>query len=91
MEPKTRGRLERDAAADGGFRFFDPNGREVATAGVPLVPPPYPIDALHAQHQARGITIDATTNAIRWDGRPPDYAHAVWSLMAQPEVLLTAP
>lgn len=73
-------RLERTATGHG-FRFFFPDGREVDASGVPISPGPRPVDTLRAQHQARGLLIDATTNAIHWDGRRTDYDHVVWSLM----------
>ena len=74
-----------ECAATGGFRFFRPDGSEIAVADVPPALGPHPVDALHEQHRARGIAINAATNAPRWDGRPPDYDHIVCSLMPPPE------
>jgi hypothetical protein len=73
-------RMESDGA--GGFRFFRPDGWEV-TAACPVRPlPPDPVQTLRAQHRASGIAIDASTGFPRWDGRPPDYDHAVFCLVA---------
>jgi hypothetical protein len=71
--------MESDDA--GGFRFFRPDGREVTATSTPPVLAGNPVDALHAQHQADGIAIDAQTAFPRWDGRPVDYDHAVCCLM----------
>jgi len=75
-------RLEGDGA--GGFRFFRPDGREVTER---VVPPPVaadPLGALCVRHRADGIVIDASTSFPRWDGRAPDYEHAVFCLAGQP-------
>jgi len=39
------------------------------------------MDVLRAQHGTAGIAIDAHTGFPRWDGRPPDYDHAVFCLV----------
>jgi Domain of unknown function (DUF222)/HNH endonuclease len=74
-------RLERDGP--GGFRFFRPDGREVTAAGAAPALPAEPVDALRAHHRAHGIAIDAWTGFPRWDGRAPDYDHAVFCLVGQ--------
>ena len=65
-----------------GFRFFRPDGRDVMGFGSPALPRD-PISALRAGTRAEGIAIDAHTGFPRWDGRPPDYDHAVFSLMGR--------
>jgi HNH endonuclease len=72
-------RLEPDGAD--AFRWFRPDGAELPVAGGPAEIGWDPIGALRAEHQARGLVIDAGTNAIGWDGRPADYDLAVWLLM----------
>jgi hypothetical protein len=72
-------RMESDGA--GGFRFFRPDGREVAATAASPTLPDDPVDTLRAQHRADGITIDAWTGFSRWDGRPADYDHAVFCLV----------
>jgi hypothetical protein len=77
-------RMERDGA--GGFRFFRPDGREV-TAAVPApMPSGDPVEALRAGHRLDWIAIDAWTGFPRWDGRPPDYDHAVFCLVGAASV-----
>jgi hypothetical protein len=73
-------RAEADGA--GAFRFFRPDGTELL--GASAAPPPMadPVDRLRAAHVAAGIAIDARTGFPRWDGRPADYDHAVFCLMA---------
>jgi hypothetical protein len=69
----------------GGFRFFRPDGREVA-APVPQVSFGDPVDALRAQHRSEGLAIDAWTGFPRWDGRRLDYDHAVFCLVGTSSV-----
>jgi hypothetical protein len=65
----------------GGFRFFRPDGFEVtATCFAPPLPLD-PVERMREQHEAAGIAIDARTAFPRWDGRPPDYDHAVYCLI----------
>lgn len=71
-------RLERAAA--GGFRVFDPRGRELPQSGERQLLPPTAVEALRAQARAAGIAIDATTSLPRWDGSRPDYDQIVWCL-----------
>ncbi len=76
-------RVEADGA--GGFRFFRPDGTELlGSCAVPMLPTD-PIDALRARHREAGIAINAQTGFPRWDGRPPDYDHAVFCLTARQE------
>jgi hypothetical protein len=70
--------MESDGA--GGFRFFRPDGREVRVAAAAPALTGDPADTLRAQNRAAGIGIDARTGFPRWDGRPPDYDHAVLCL-----------
>jgi hypothetical protein len=72
-------RVESDGA--GGFRFFRADGCELTAAGAAPVPSSDPVDALRAQHREAGIAIDARTSFPCWDGRPPDYDHAVSCLV----------
>ena len=76
-------RLEPDGA--GGFRFFRPDEREVTVAVPSPALPPEPVEALCAQHRADGIAIDRWTNIPDWDGKAPDYDHAVFCLASQEE------
>jgi hypothetical protein len=69
-------RIVQDASGD--VRFFRPDGREV----VAPLPELIPVGALGARLRADGIIIDTETNTPHWDGRPADYDHVVWSLMA---------
>jgi Domain of unknown function (DUF222)/HNH endonuclease len=72
-------RLEPDATR--GFRWFRPDGSEIAVSGAPPEIGSDPIATLRAEHHTRGLVIEAATNVIGWDGRPADYGLAVWSLM----------
>jgi hypothetical protein len=76
-------RMDSDGA--GGFRFFRPDGWEVTASSAAPRLPTDPVDALRAQQRAAGIAIDARTGFPRWDGRPPDYDHAVLCLVAGQE------
>jgi hypothetical protein len=76
-------RVEGDGA--GGFRFLRPDGLEVTAATAAPALPADPVDALRVQHSAAGIAIDTHTGFPRWDGRPPDYDHAVFCLVGRQE------
>jgi hypothetical protein len=65
----------------GNWKFLRPDGREVATSGVPVGFWLDPIEALRRRAREDGIAIDPTTNESRWDGRPVDYGLVVWSMM----------
>ena len=76
-------RVEADGA--GGFRFFRPDGAEVAVwCDAPSVGA-RPVDELRGRHRAAGIAIDPQTGFPRWDGRPPDYDQIVFCLTASQE------
>jgi uncharacterized protein DUF222/HNH endonuclease len=64
----------------GGFRFFRPDGSEVAVSAPPAVCGDA-VAALREQH--RDLAIDARTSFPRWDGRPVDYDHAVFCLVGR--------
>ena len=72
-------RVESDGA--GAFRFFRPDGFEVTATSAPPLLAGDAVDVLRAQHRTAGIAIDARTGFPRWDGRPPDYDHAVFCLV----------
>jgi hypothetical protein len=74
-------RMEGDGA--GGFRFFRPDGREV-TASPPPPGPLDPVETLRERHHAAGLALNAGTACPRWDGRAPDYDHAVFCLLSAP-------
>jgi hypothetical protein len=75
-------RVESEGA--GGFRFFRADGCEVAAACSAPALSTAPVDALRARHRADGMVIDARTGFPSWDGRPPDYDHAVFCLTQYP-------
>jgi hypothetical protein len=63
--------------ADGTLRFWRPDGRR-----LPDVPPPRPlsinpIEALRAEHDARGLVIDPRAAIPIWQGEPLNVAYAI--------------
>jgi uncharacterized protein DUF222/HNH endonuclease len=72
-----------ESAAAGGFRFFDPQGRELPPIGERPLLPPTAVEELRAQTRAAGIAIDATTSLPLWDGSRPDYDQIVWCLASR--------
>ena len=74
-------RIQADGAS--GFRFFRPDGAEVAASCTAPALPTDPTGVLVAQHREAGIAIDARTGIPRWDGRPADYDQAVLCLVAR--------
>jgi Domain of unknown function (DUF222)/HNH endonuclease len=70
-----------EANGTGGFQFFRPDRSAIPVSATPPEIGPHPIDTLRTEHHARGLAIDAATNATLWDGRPADYGLIVGSLM----------
>jgi hypothetical protein len=66
-----------------GFRFVHDDGRVIEPSGVPPLLPPQPIEALWARTKADGIAIDSAVNDSSWDGKPVDYDHIDFALMAR--------
>jgi len=72
-----------EQAADGGLRFFRPQGWE-----IPTVPPPPPLvedplAELSNLLDGEEISIDAGTGFPTWEGGPVDYGWAIermWSI-----------
>jgi hypothetical protein len=65
------------------FRFVDGDGRVIEPSAIPPLLPPRPIEALRARTEADGIMIDSAINASVWDGKPVDYDHVDFVLMAR--------
>ncbi len=65
------------------FRFVRTDGRIIEPSATPPSLGPSPIDALLARTRSGGVVIDASTNASTWDGKPADYDHADFVLMAR--------
>ena len=65
------------------FRFVRGDGRVIEPSGMPPLLPPRPIEALRARTEADGIMIDSAVNASTWDGKPVDYDHVDFVLMAR--------
>jgi hypothetical protein len=72
-----------EADGEGGFRFFRPDGFQVTASCTAPPLPPDPVERMRARHHDAGLAIDARTGFPRWDGRPPDYDHAVFCLAVQ--------
>jgi hypothetical protein len=65
------------------FRFVRASGTVIEPSGVPPLLPPRPIEALRARTEAEGIMIDSGASASTWGGKPVDYDHIDFALMAR--------
>jgi hypothetical protein len=65
------------------FRFVRASGTVIEPSATPPPPGRSPIDALLARIRSGGVVIDASTNASAWDGKPADYDHVDFALMAR--------
>jgi hypothetical protein len=66
---------------DGALRFVQPNGQPFDSVAPNYTQPLGDWKRLPAVHSEQDICIDASTVAVRWDGKPCDYGLAVEGLM----------
>jgi 5-methylcytosine-specific restriction endonuclease McrA len=66
-----------DRQPDGSFRFRRPDGRPLPEVPPPAAVPADPVQALRAQHEAKGLQLHPRTTCPRWLGEPLDVDWAI--------------